>query len=457
MKNGNTIGIVTALLVSVSLVGCGGGPAKNGDDSADNVPTPSKGSDTILENFDDETNLDGAASEADWGATEVGILKSLPTTSRNVYCMGYQETLNGANSGLGQYWESPAPLIGAGYANVNPNVAPATNFGRRMQICIPDVKLGDAGIITNIAWGPANNATFAATYSNVKIRLGYLDSSVGTSLGSHAGNNFADTPTVVYDGAYSVSLMADVGNTTGQPATGHVGNYPQGLGCLTTSGGWNKSLFDFTGFYDWPALTTFFDWSPGDPLVDNDSILIIDISAVQGTTYQLMRGWYAVTSPCSGVLIGGLPTDNRDPFPRQRLDTTYEADAANPTANFVAGILNPSPALMDVCITLTRKVSVAQSNWIEGAYGDTTDYQTPVITPATQTGGARIIVEYQGADRISGGSIDMSKPFTDWVTNIDDCDGMQKIRFRIRLIADPTTGTAARVESVKIVMKDSTG
>ncbi len=444
---GRTVPVLAALLLAAA---CGGSTANNengdGDNNNDGGPVATA---NFTETFQDDLAQDNEATEADWGATEAGILQSLPTTSRRVYCMGYQETWDGVTNGLGQYARSPDPLNGEDYDDIiDPDVSPATSFGRRVQVLVPDTKIGAAGTITGLAWGPHMNATFAATYDNVKLRLGYLEPSFGHSLRSHAGNNFESAPTLVYDGAYTVLQNANVGNTPDQPATSHVGGYAQNPGCTTTPGGWNKSLFDYTGFYDWPALTTTFDWSPGDFTVDNDRILIIDMSAVEGSTFQFMRNWFAVTFPCSGILIAG--------YPLKRLDTTYEADSANPANNFPAGVLNPTPTVMDTCITITRQVSIAQSIWRKGEYGDDTDYMDPVILPATQQGNARIIVEFQGADLVSPqGNLVMSQPFTEWISDIDECDGMKNIRFRIQLIPDPASGDAARVDSIRIPMADS--
>ena len=48
-------------------------------------------------------------------------------------------------------------------------------------------------------------------------------------------------------------------------------------------------------------------------------------------------------------------------FPNRRLRATYEEDEANPTTNFFGGILNPEPTIMDMCFTITKRVSIAQS------------------------------------------------------------------------------------------------
>jgi hypothetical protein len=53
-----------------------------------------------------------------------------------------------------------------------------------------------------------------------------------------------------------------------------------------------------------------------------------------------------------------------------------------------------------------------------------------------------------------GVTIDTTKPFSAWSTDIDACDGMQYIRFRFTLIASATTRNVATIDSITIPTED---
>jgi hypothetical protein len=280
--------------------------------------------------------------------------------------------------------------------------------------------------------------------------MGYQAAGAG-SLGPVLSASYREPPTVVYDGPYSVAAVADVGNPAGQPTTPHVGGYPQGLGCNGAPGapgGHNAALFVYTGWYPWPCLTTPFPWDAGDPQVANDSRLIFDASVQAGDFTQRLRAWFAVTYPCSGILVPG--------YPDKRVYGTYEGDGANPPENFAAGILNPEPSTVDMSFTITSQVSTAQSLFLAGAYGDDTDYDPPTVVPATQAGGAVVALRFQGADAVEADrrTIDLSAPATGWVSDINACDGMQYVRWRVLLTPDPVSLDPAQVDSITTRMTD---
>ncbi len=434
-------GILVVAALAALLVGCGGGGGGGGTDPGDPVDQ------ALFEDFLDTANQDVLATNADWGG-ESSILKSGPTTSRNAYAYCYPETDNGVNSGRGQYVEFTTPLTGVDLA-VSPPTPPVAQ-GRRVQWSFSDTLIGDAGTITAVAWGPVENTTVAAIYPNVRLRMGY-QAAGSTSLGSSISGNYAGTPVLVYDGTYQVQATANVGNTAGEPETAHVGSYPQGTGCTGAAGapgGHNAGLFAYTGWYGWPALTTPFEWDPGDPLVAGDSTLLFDASVGVGDFTQRMRGWFAVTYPCSGILIAGRP--------ETRVVSTYEGDAPDPADNFVAGVVNPEPSAVDMCFTLTQALSVGQSLFLEGAFGDDTDYGSPTVLPETQSGNAVVALAFQGADAIEADrrTLDVTQPHTGWVSSIHACDGMRYLRFRFTLTPDPVTLEAARIDSIRIPMTD---
>ncbi len=403
----------------------------------------------ISEDFLTTDNRDPAATDADWGSTEEGIAQGQPVTSRQVYIFSYAEMNSGSDSGRGQYGALAAPMIGDDLNAIVNNVNPPTSMGRRVMWSFSDTKIGARGAITGIGWGPDSNATFAAHYDNIRLRLGYQQAN-SESLAPTFSGNYEGRPTLVYSGDYDVQQAMNIGNTPGHPATPHVGGYqftgpPFGF-CTAT---WNQPAFDYTGFYDWPELTTFFEWDPGDPGVENDRVLIFDASCPEGSTFQSVRSWFGVTFPCSGVLITGLPLT--------RLRSTYEGETPNPADSIANGIQNPEQSISDTCFTLTTRTSIAQSRFYGASgetFGDNTDYFPAILTPAVQSGGAQVVVEYQGADAIEADlvTINQAAPHTDWVQDINQCDGMRHIRYRLRLISNLVSLERARVETVVIPM-----
>ena len=187
----------------------------------------------------------------------------------------------------------------------------------------------------------------------------------------------------------------------------------------------------------------------GNPAVDDDSVLVFDASVQEGTASQGMRGWFATQYPCSGLLMSG--------HPEPMLLSTYEGLFSDPLENPTAGILNPSPSVIDICFTFSRLTSTAQSRFIAGAHGDDTNYLAATITPATQPTGASIVVEYQGADAVlaDGVTIDASAPSTGWVSSPSACNGMRHIRYRVSLTSGMSSSAIARVESITIPMADA--
>lgn len=410
----------------------------------------------LTERFVATTDRDNIATDADWGTTTPNELAGAPVTYRDEYIMGYEEAGNNPNSGRGQYAPLADPLNSSTIYAVAPGYAgPDPRLGRRVMITFADTELGQKGTITAIKWGPDSNSTYAATYSSVIMRLGF-QAEDSRALGSSFSPNFAGGQgTTVFSGRYDVATSG-VNNTPGQPAFNHVGGYNQNPGC-TNIVPWNGPLFDSTGFYSWPSLTTYFDWDPGDTSVDNDSILVFDVSCTEGDNFQLIRSWFGVTYPCSGVLIGG--------YPQRRLYSTYEDETANPQPNFAAGILNPEPSMYDTAFTLAKRVSQAQSLFYTqpgfasqaaggNTFGNLTNYLAPEVTPAIQAGGAQVKLFFQAARvvELDRRTINPAYPFTGWEEDIDLCDGYPNIRWRASLISNLITSTVAKVNKITIPM-----
>ena len=419
----------------------------------------------IREEFLDQDDMAGGATDADWGLSEEGTLVGLPVTSREVLIYSYVEADNGADSGRGQYAPLVDPLIGATFNQVVPNPSPPTADGRRVLWAFPATKIGARGTITGAAWGPDSNATFAALYPHVKLRAGYQKQDQ-LSLSPSFEGNYAGQPAVLYSGSYSVQQMKDVGNTPGEPLIPYKGTPPSPGACngdpSTINMGWNAPLFDYTGWYDWPALTTFFEWNPeGDPN-SSKRVLLFDASVQEGDQFQQSRGWFGATSPCSGFLIGGLPL--------ARMRAEYEGEAPNPENNVSLGIQNPEQSLSDVAFTLTRRMSQGQSRFFtpdgtdNTTFGIGTDYRPAVISPAVQANGAQVVIEYQGADAIdvAPGGLEIVVPtgnYTQdlegnpsWVQDVNLCDGMANIRFRVTLISNLVNNEVGRVTRVLLPM-----
>lgn len=407
------------------------------------------------ERFLTSVDADTAATDALWGTQTLNTLEGQAVTSREARTFGYREAGNTPNSGRGQYAAIPDPLTGAALNQAVANITPPTNLGRRVMLAFSDTEMGADGTITAAKWGPDSNATFAALYQNIFLRMGY-QANGSLNLATSFSGNYAGTPTTVFNGNYPVTQAANVGNTPSEPVFAHVGGYQQNPGC-TVPANWNLPLFSSTGFVSWPALTTFFDWDQGDPSVDNDAVFLFDMSVPEGDTWQQFRAWFAVTFPCSGVLIGG--------YPQRRLYSTYEDDTPNPTANFAAGILNPEPTLYDSAFVVTKRISVAQTKFYTypgfsaqatggSTFGDLTNYRPAQLTPQVQSGGAQVEIFYQGADtvEVDRRTINLAAPSTGWTKNIDDCDGMRCLRWRINLISNLISSKTAKLTRVLIPM-----
>jgi|GEM_PF-2128994 len=408
------------------------------------------------EAFVNTTDRDGLATDADWGSTTTGVLIGQPVSSRQALIFGYLEAGNSPNSGRGQYAPLVDPLTGAALNQFVANISPPTNLGRRVMLAFEDTEIGANGSITAAGWGPDSNATFAALYQNIYLRMGY-QATDSLSLSTSFSSNYASGQgTVLYNGNYAVTQKASVGNTVGQPAFAHVGGYAENPGCQV-GGTWNLPLFSATGFTAWPALTTFFEWDQGSNSVNNDSILLFDMSVPEGDTWQQFRAWFGVTFPCSGVLIGG--------YPQRRLYSTYEEDAANPTANVNAGVLNPEPTVYDTSFTVTKRVSLAQSLFYTfpgfasqagggNTFGDLTNYLPVQLTPTIQGGGAIVTILFQGADivELDRRTINLAGDWQDWTNDINDCDGLKCLRWRISLISNLISNARAKLNRVLVPM-----
>lgn len=402
----------------------------------------------ITEPFDLPIDRDGLATTADWGSTEVGTLSGVPITSRDVHIFGYTFAANGR----GRYAPLADPLIGADLNPLVPGIQPPTAQGRRVLTAHDDTEIGERGVVTGMAWGPDQNATFAATYPSMVIRLGFQrDASL--ALSSNFAGNYDGQPTTFYTGTYSVPQAANIGNTPGHPAFPEV--QPAGTppaGCAFPN---FAPLFNFTGFEPYPAPTTLFSWDPGSS-TPGDRVLLFDVSVAEGDSFNSVRSWTSETFPCSGVQIPGFPT--------RHVRGTHLGEDANPLGT--AATPNPGATVMDTRFTLTRKTSVAQSlfytpvgearqNSGGSTFGVESDYDDALLTPVVQSGGAVVRIEYQGAALVEadGRTINQAGAFTPWTVDVDDCDGFPYIRWRIVLDSNLVSQQIPTLQSVQIPVR----
>jgi hypothetical protein len=411
----------------------------------------------LSERFDLPTDQDAAASDADWGLTEEGFLKGQPVTTRQAYIYGYSFVATGDH--WGQYGVIPDPLVGAALQLAVPGTTPPTSQGRRVMWAFSDAEIGADGTITGAAWGPDSNATQAANYPSVILRMGYQSQDT-LALSPTFSGNYEGTPTVVYNGSYQVTQAANVGNTPGYPVFTHASIQPYQVGGACGPGipaNQLQPLFDFTGWFSWPAFTTTFDWTEGDATVTDDRVLVFDASVSEGDTWEQIRGWAATTYPCSGFLIPGFPT--------RRMFSTYENDSPDPASTFAAP--NPEPSVTDTAFTITKQTSIAQTLWYTDAtqpanstqttFGSLSNYLPVEITPSIQSGGAQVKIEFQGCDAILADrrTINQAAPFmADFSGDLDDCDGYRCIRWRARLVSNLLNGNVARIDGIIVPVLD---
>lgn len=418
----------------------------------------------LAETFQSTFDCDTVDTDADWGGLTPGRLVGTPITSREVRLYGYAHAGLGGDSGQGQYAPLVAPLVGRELNNVLPanQIVPPTNVGRRVLLALSEAEMGPRGTVVACAWGPDSNATFASLHHQLVLRMG-LQADGTLNLGPSFHDNYAaGTAATVYRGPLSIAQRANVGNVPGEPRLPHIGGYWDGL-CwpdVQSRGTWNQPLFDFTGFQPFPALTTYFEWDPGPAGAPNDRVFLFDVSADEGDSWQQMRGWAATTAPCSGFLQPG--------FASRRLFGVFEGERAEPAGLFVAP--NPEPSLYDVAFTLTRRVSVAQSRFygpddavVRAAggttYGSDSDYLPMQLTPALPLGGARVSVWYQGAGQVGADrrTIDAAAPSTPWTANVDACDGLPWIRWRLTLESNLISNAVPWVQRVLLPLRRLSG
>ena len=415
------------------------------DASGSSVPS------VLGESFLDAADRDDARTTSEWNGTHPGVARGPALTARRVRVTAAGLLSNGTFSGPGQYVAMIDPFVGTALNAAVGGITPLTSLGRRVMWSFDDDELGASGAVTNIGWGPDSNATFAATYPEVLLRLGQK-ATPSLALAATFSGNYATEPTVVYDGPYVVPQRANVGNETTPFTLPAAAGYPA-----------LAPLFANTGYQSWPSLSSYFEWDAGTS-ASGDSAMVFDASVAEGDTWQQARGWFGLNLVAP---VGAVVSANR------RLYSTFGADSADPPNG--AGVLNPEPGTADVAFTFVTRTSIAQSRFYTPGpsdpagnaypgpdsaahtFGTKSDYAPAVISPSVQPGVATVHVEYQGAMALDASSDrrlpDVSQAVTPWTTDVDACDGYPYIRWRLTLVADVLRNEVPEVDSVAIPVR----
>jgi hypothetical protein len=304
------------------------------------------------------------------------------------------------------YCPTQNPLVGSD-SIINVGNPPASS-GRRQLNLYRQAELGASGTVVRIAWGPDSDATFAATYPGVIVRLGHKKK--GTDLTNAGMTSQFDVDgyvTLVNKKDYTVPQAADV------------------------NGG---GLDD--GYLNWPTLDIFFDF-------DGDNDLLLDVQAAMGNTFQTFRTFLALDAAfgvCSCFNFAGCGLSNNSIGQRQ-MDSTYGGDYADP-APIPATVANPAPFVHVMEFELAKLRSDARSKYYDSGVPDP-DFLSPIVSPLVQTGGATIQLTWSG----SHDGIVEDVPFT---PNIQAIDGHRYIRWNCVMRSNLFTGGRPRIEILEM-------
>jgi hypothetical protein len=268
---------------------------------------------------------------------------------------------------------------------------PAWPTGCRLQVSYTASDIGEPGAITELYWGPSSNALFAATHSNIKIRLGHTKSTEGVIAGYFEENFENGLPLPHYDGLYDIPQRADV-----DPQN------PQG------------------GFWPYPELTSPFEFN-------GENGLLVGFQVQPAADCQLLRYWFHGT----GAAFPGYPGI------RNIIAKEWDADADDVTGG-------GQPLVFDMEFLKKRRTTKAQSKFYD-TERTAPDFATPNLSPSSQPGGASYKMEWQGADDPGD---DLT--YTPWASTIDIADGKRYIRFRVDLISNLNSNTVARFDEIRI-------
>jgi hypothetical protein len=310
--------------------------------------------------------------------------------------------------GIGEedYCPTQNPLVGSD-SIINVGNPPAA-AGRRQMNLYRQPELGARGTVVRIAWGPDSDATFAATYPGVIMRLGHKQA--GSDLANAGMFDQFDVDgfvTLVNQKDYTVPQAFDV------------------------NGGSTND-----GFLDWPKLDIFFDY-------DGVNDLLLDVEAAMGNTFQTFRTFLALDQLfgiCTCFQFAGCSLTNNSIGQRQ-MDSTYGGDFADP-GPIPATVANPAPFVHVMEFEIAKLRSDAQSLYYDSGIPDP-DFLAPIISPLVQSGGASIAITWSG----SADGIVEDVPFT---PNIHAIDGHRYIRWNCVMRANLFTGGRPRIDILEM-------
>jgi hypothetical protein len=176
--------------------------------------------------------------------------------------------------------------------------------------------------------------------------------------------------------------------------------------------------------YDYPVLTTPFEWN-------GTSQLVVDYQAKGGDNCQIFR---------TAFVPGGLA------FPTRR---AFGNDFQGSTSSFP-----PDAVIHDTRFKKRRRKTYAVSNWYQVA-SDTPVFAAPILSPSAQPGGVTVLLELEGAhgkpDPFNVGKF-IADPTTGtgYTTVASQIDGHRFFRFRITMTANLTTNQTAIVQAFQM-------
>ncbi|MEN8151689.1 MAG: Ig-like domain-containing protein, partial [Planctomycetota bacterium] len=356
---------------------------------------------SLLEEFDTNHQEDMAATTAEWNTTTGGELTGGAITT-NVVTIAYSPIQGTSNKILTDF-----PL---GSATVKTACPTAWANGCRVMMSYTASDIGVAGAITEVYWGPASNALFAATHDNVKIRIGHGRNANG-ALSKKFDGNWAggQAPAPAYDGVYKIPQDADVNIAPG-------------------------TLTAVANHWAYPKLTTPFEY-------DGQSALLLDIAVDAAADCQTHRVWFHGTGPAGPgwpgirLLVG---------------DSKTATENFNVDANYPDGY----PMVPDTALVIRRRKTEARSRFYDSAQ-PSPDWAEPILSPSVQPGGATFTLEWQGAPGMPHPTLpymtvaDESQA-THWSTDIDVADGHRFVRFRVKFVANLNSETVPHFRRISM-------
>jgi len=378
----------------------------------------------VTESFDNQTLMDPSTPGlgGEWNTIEKGALRGGAPTTYAPVAVRYDAGIGAAYPGATQV--GPAGIVRVPGGFQEPLVGatiPAGNAGqgctvhqlgaRLQQLYVPN-DIGIAGAIVGVGWGPSSNALFGANYPSVQIDMGLTSLQ---SLGAdYASNIDSGAPVTTYLGPYTVIQKKNINPTDPQPQPPNPAGTPPGQGV-------SPNPFA-TGYWDYPALTTPFEW-------DGTSQLVVDWQVQGGDNCQIFR---------AAFVPGGIAFPTRRAF-----GPDYQAATAANT---------PDGVVYDTLFRKRRRRTYAVSSWYQVA-SDLPIFATPIVNPSAQPGGVTVLLEFSGAfgkpDPFNVGKF-IADPTTAtaWTTVPSNIDKHRFFRFRFTMTANLNTAQTARITSV---------